>query len=191
MENPLFEVCLSRLGDAIRRGWAMSSEFERPARAAKALDPRVDRVYAWDMRLYVILALLALVAASCARQPGHTCGDGPAAALVRVIDIANRGREEDLARLVAYTLVADFDENLRAAGTDDWSPAGKRDFWKKLTRNRTVGRVLPRDERISGEYAFVRCDIVYLDGSREELRAELKLSSGAWIVMVYPTMLRR
>ena len=143
------------------------------------------------MRLKSLLLLLLLVSAACVRQSHGFSGGEPGAALVRIIDLANRGEEEAVARLVRHTLVSDFDESLRAGGTDDWSRTAKRIFWEKLTRNGTVGKVLLRNEKISGEYALVDCDIVYLDGSREELRAEMKSIAGRWILIVYPAMLRR
>lgn len=148
-------------------------------------------MFSGDMRLKPLLVLIVLVSVACVRQSHGVSGGGPGAALVRVIDLANRGEEEGVARLVTYTLVADLDESLRAGGTDDWSRTAKRVFWEKLTRNGTVGKVLLRDEKISGDYALVRCDIVYLDGSREDLRAEMKSIGGRWILIVYPAMQRR
>lgn len=177
--------------DAIRLRGGVSSEFAPNRPALKALDQRAEKMFAVDMRLKLIMVILTLVTASCVRQSPGISGGGPGAALVRIIDLANRGEEEGVARLVTYSLVADFDENLRDGGTDDWGRTAKHAFWKKLTRNGTVGTVVPRDEKISGDYALVNCDIVYRDGSRKDLRAEMKLIAGRWILIVYPAMLRR
>ncbi|MGV7929962.1 MAG: hypothetical protein AB2L13_13860 [Spirochaetota bacterium] len=167
------------------------------ARTVKSLDLPGLKVFTSGMRMSFILILSAVAVLSCARDRsglprGGAVKDGPGATLVHIIDMANRNRIEEISSSVAYTLVADFDENLRGRGTDDWTQGGKRTFWDRFTRGHSVREVHLRDERISGAFAFVRCRIVYRDGGAEEVQAEMKMGgAGKWILMVYPAMLRR
>ncbi|HSV96714.1 MAG TPA: hypothetical protein VLM75_07250 [Spirochaetota bacterium] len=149
------------------------------------------------MRIPLIIIITAVAVLSCARERSGSLRvspvkDGPGETLVHIIDMANQNRIEEVSSSITYTLVADFDENLRVRGTDDWSQSGKRAFWNRLTRDCSIRDVLLRDERISGEFAFVRCRLVYRDGGAEDIQAEMKMTgSGNWVLFVYPAMLRR
>lgn len=161
------------------------------------LDHSGPTVFTPGMRIRVAVIAIAVAALSCAGGRGDVhearrAKDGPAAVLAHIIDMANRDRLEEVSSSIVYTLVADFDENLRARGTDDWTRDGKRAFWKLLTREQSVREVLPGDERISGAFALVHCRLVYRDGDVMEIQAELKRGvAGNWVLIVYPAMLRR
>ncbi len=154
-------------------------------------------VFIPSMRMRPIIILAAVAMLSCGRE---RCGslrvspakDGPGSTLVHILGMANQNRVDEVSSSITYTLVADFDENMRVRGTDDWSPGGKKAFWNKLTRDCSIREVLLRDEKISGTFAFVRCRLVYRDGVAEDVQAEMKMTpAGSWVLIVYPGMLRR